>query len=52
MGIGPPIGAEGAGGSKIHGSQWDGCSREDEQGRSQDRVPGVAGACRAVQADP
>lgn len=36
MGIGPPIGAEGAGGSKIHGSQWDGL----RQGRQAGAVPG------------
>lgn len=36
VGIGPPIGAEGAGGSKIHGSQWDGL----QQGRQAGAVPG------------
>lgn len=34
--IGPPIGAEGAGGNKIHGSQWDGL----QQGRQAGAVLG------------
>jgi hypothetical protein len=45
---GANIGADGAGGSRIHGSQWDGCSRGLEQGLPQDEVPGVAVSRRAA----
>lgn len=52
VGVGPPIGAEGAGGSKNPRVPMGWVARQGgrglEQGLSQDRVPGGAVACRAV----